>query len=338
VQRFAGTPEFWLNLESVYDPRLSAVELGSRRISPKAGPPHPVAAATTLWAPAEVRMPDRDHWSASMLLRWVLTRDIGAVLSMVNDYGGCLVEGDKVRRVQPQTWDDVMRAYSIDDSLRKEEQVANAVLKAELFRIPAQEEIYSSLRRGEIDAWARPNGSGDIVKIAPIQWAGLRWRALEGHDIAVPVDSEETPLPLPRPLADYLSGSVLATSLPTVWPDPLFPAEQAAKLWLVRVAETLAVAPEQASLSPSDFVKPKLAGTAERRPQRRLEYKSALETFMARKNPELLKRLSNAAIAGELVADCEDRAREGKPVPKLPNDRRNIENQISKVRGARNTT
>jgi hypothetical protein len=139
-------------------------------------------------------MPDRDHWSASMLLRWVLTRDIEAVLSMLNDYGGSLVEGDKVRRVQPQTWDDVMRAYSIDDSLQKEEQVRNAVLKAELFLIPAQEEICSSLRRGEVDAWARPNGSGDIVKIAPIQWAGLRFRALEGHDIAVPVDSEENPL------------------------------------------------------------------------------------------------------------------------------------------------
>jgi hypothetical protein len=255
-------------------------------------------------------MPDRDHWSASMLLRWVLTRDIESVLSMLNDYGGCLVAGDQVMRIQPQTWEDVIRAHSVDDSLPKKEQVASAVLKAEMFLIPAQDEIYGSLRRGKIDAWARPNGSGDIVKIASIQWAGLRFRALNGHDIAVPVDSEENPLPLVRPLADYLSGSVPATSTPTVWPDPLFAAEQAAKVWLARVAETLWVAPEQALPSSSDFDKPKPAGTADRRPQRRLEYQTALETFMARKHPELLRRLSAAAIAAEFVADCEDRARE----------------------------
>jgi len=273
-----------------------------------------------------------------MLLRWVLTRDIEAVLSMVNDYGGCLVEGDKVMRIQPQTWDDVMRAYSIDDSLRKEEQAANAVVKAELFLIPAQEEIYSSLRRGEIDAWGRPNGSSDIAKIAPIQWAGLRFRALEGHDIAVPVDSEENPLPLPRPLADYLSGSVPATSTPTVWPDPLFPAEQAAKLWLVRVAETLAVVPEQTSLVSPDFDKPKSAGTSDRRPQRRLEYLGALENFMARKNPEFLRKLPDPTIARLFVAECEERTRGGKAVPKLPNDRRNIEKQVSKIRNRKNNT
>jgi hypothetical protein len=283
-------------------------------------------------------MPDRDHWSASMLLRWVLTRDIEAVLSMVNDYGGCLVEGDKVMRIQPQTRDDVMRAYLIDDSLRKEEQAANAVVKAELFLIPAQEEIYSSLRRGEVDAWARPNGSGDLVKIAPIQWVGLRLRALEGHDIAVPVDNERNPLPLPRPLVDYLSGSIPATSTPTVWPDPLFPAEQAEKAWPVSVAEILGVAPEQALPSSSDFDKPKLAGTAQRRPQRRLEYKIALETFMARKNPELLRRLSDDAIAREFVAENENRMREGKPVSALPKDRRNIEKQVSKIRERKNNS
>jgi hypothetical protein len=273
-----------------------------------------------------------------MLLRWVLTRDIESVLSMLSDYGGSLIEGNTVTRVQPQTWDYVMRDYSIDDSLRREEQAANAVVKAELFLIPAQEEIYGSLRRGEIDAWARPNGSGDIVKIAPIQWAGLRFRAVEGHDIAVPVDSEINPLPLPRLLAGYLSGSVTATSTPTVWPDPLFPAEQAAKLWLVRVKELLAVAPEQASLSNSDFDKPKSAWTADRRPQRRLEYIGALETFMARRSPVLLPRLSDDAIAREFVADHEKRMREGRPTSALPKDRRNIERQVSKIRERNNNT
>jgi hypothetical protein len=281
-------------------------------------------------------MPDRDNWSASMLLRWVLTRDIESVLSMLNTY--VLVEGNTATLVQPQTWDDVKWDYLIDDSLGKEEQAANAVVKAQLFLTPAQEEIYGSLRRGEIDAWARPNGSGDIVKIAPIQWAGLRFRAFEGHDIAVPVDSERNPLPLPRLPADYVSGSVPATSTPTAWPDPLFPAEQAAKLWLVHVKESLAVAPEQASLSNSDFDKPKSAGTADRRPQRRLEYIGALETFMARRPSVLLQRVSDDAIAREFVADNEMRMREGKPTSALPKDRRNIERQVSKIRERKNNT
>jgi hypothetical protein len=176
-------------------------------------------------------MPNRDHWSASMLLHWVLTRDSDAVLSTVTHYGGWLVKGDTVARIQPQTWDDVIRAYSIDESLPKEEKAAEAVVRAKLFVIPAQQQIYSCLRRVAIDSWARPNGSGDIVKITPIQWAGLRFRGFKGHDIAVPVDSEQNPLPLPQPLGDYLSGSVPPTSMPTVWPDPLFLAEQAMKLW-----------------------------------------------------------------------------------------------------------
>jgi hypothetical protein len=161
-----------------------------------------------------------------MLLRWVLTRDSEAVLSMVDDYGGVCVDLNTGAStpIQSQTWDDVSRAPA-------EENVRGAVLRAELCVIPAQEEIYSSLRRGELDGWARTNGSGDIVKVEPIQWAGLRFRAHDGHDIAVPVDSEQSPLPLPRSLADSLSGSVPATSMPTVWPDPLFPAEQAMRLW-----------------------------------------------------------------------------------------------------------
>ena len=141
-------------------------------------------------------MPDRDHWSASMLLCWVLTRDSNVVLSMVDHYGGWLVEGDNVTRTRPQSWDDVLRRYSIDDSLPPEEKAVEAVVKAELFVIPAWNEIYSSLRRGKIDSWARPNGSGDIVKIEPIQWAGLRFRIHNGHDIAVPVDSEQNPFAL----------------------------------------------------------------------------------------------------------------------------------------------
>jgi hypothetical protein len=176
-------------------------------------------------------MPDRDNWSASMLLCWVLSRDSERVLSMLKNYGGWRIEGDHAGRIRPQTWRDVTLAFSIDGSLPKEEKTAAAIVRTELFIIPAEEEIRSAWRRGEIDGWARRNGSGDIVKIEPIQWAGLRFRALEGHDIAVPVDSEQEPLPLPRPLADYLYGSVPATSTPTVWPDPLFPAKQVMRQW-----------------------------------------------------------------------------------------------------------
>jgi len=176
-------------------------------------------------------MPDSDYWSASMLLRWVLTRDSDAVLSMVNDYGGVIVDGDKVRQIQPQTWDDVSRSYVTDDSLPKEEKTREVVRRSHLFLLPAREEIYTRLMRGELDSWARPNGRGNIVKIEPIQWVGLQIRAYEGHDIAVPVDGEHDPLPLARPPADYVSGLVPATETPTVWPDPIFSATQAVVLW-----------------------------------------------------------------------------------------------------------
>jgi hypothetical protein len=175
-------------------------------------------------------MPDSDHWSASVLLRWVLTRDSDAVLSMVNDYGGSVVDGDNVCRTQPQTWDDVGQPCVIDDSLPTEKRAREAVLRSRVL-LPAREEIYTRLTRGELDGWARPNGSGNLVKIEPIQWVGLRIRAFEGHDIAVPVDSEQNPLPLGQPLFDYVSGLVPATETPTVWPDPLFSAAQALHLW-----------------------------------------------------------------------------------------------------------
>jgi len=59
-------------------------------------------------------------------------------------------------------------------------------------------------------------------------------------------------LALPRPLADYLSGSVLPTSLPTVWPDPLFPAEQAMRLWPIRADASAEVTPTAAGPLPGD--------------------------------------------------------------------------------------
>jgi hypothetical protein len=97
--------------------------------------------------------------------------------------------------------------------------------------IPARERIYDALRNGKIDGWARPNGSGDIRKIEPIQWAGLRLRSWDGHDIAVPVDSEKNFVVLPNPLAEYVAGTVSENTPPTVWPDPVFLVRQIMNLW-----------------------------------------------------------------------------------------------------------
>ncbi len=166
-----------------------------------------------------------------MLLRWVLTRDIASVLGMADDYGMVLVEGNRVTRVQPKSWDDVARAYSIDESLPEEEKLTRVVVKSEDEIIPAEKKIYSALRRGELDSWARPNGSAGVVQIGPVQWTGLRFYSFYGRDIAIPIDSEYNPLPLPRELSEYLAGSVPATSTPPAWPDPLFSADQAMKLW-----------------------------------------------------------------------------------------------------------
>ena len=143
-----------------------------------------------------------------MLLWWVLTRDKEAVLSMADQYGGWWIDGENAGRIEPSTWDDVLRAYAIDNSLPKDEQAREAVRRADLVVIPSRKEIIDALRSGKIKGWARSNGSGDIMKIDPVQWAGLRFYALNG-------DSEREPLSLPRPLPDYLSGTTgIAMSCP----------------------------------------------------------------------------------------------------------------------------
>ncbi len=160
------------------------------------------------------------------------------MLGMADDYGMVIVdaERDRVSLARPKSWDDVVREHAVsrglsaEDTLSAEEKMAIAVVTAEMAIIPAQREIYSSLRRGALVAWARPNGSGDIVQISLIQWAALRFRSHDGRDIAIPVDSEHRSL-LRRALPDYLDGSVPATSSPTAWPDPLFSADQAMRLW-----------------------------------------------------------------------------------------------------------
>ena len=176
-----------------------------------------------------------------MLLRWVLTRDRSTVLRMADDYGMVIVDAERnnVSLARPKSWHDVVREHAVnrrlsaEEHLSAEEKMAMAVVTAEMAIIPAQKEIYSSLRRGALAAWARPNGSGDIVQISSMQWAALRFRSQDGRDIAIPVDSEHRSL-LRRALPDYLDGSVPPTSSPTACPDPLFSAEQAMSLWPAR--------------------------------------------------------------------------------------------------------
>ena len=104
------------------------------------------------------------------------------------------------------------------------------------------------MRRGDLDSWARPNGSGRTEKIDPVQWTGLKLRSRDGHVIAIPVDSEHNPLTLPYSFSEYMAGSVPVTSVPLAWPDPLFCAEQAMRLWSLSASSTVEPALETPGL------------------------------------------------------------------------------------------
>jgi hypothetical protein len=271
-------------------------------------------------------MPDRDNWSASMLMHWVLTRDREAGLSMLGDYGGSLVEGDDVTRIQPLTWEDVVRASAIDASLSADQRTREAVIRAEREIIPALDEIYGALRSGDLHSFARPNGSGDMARIGPIQWAGLRIRSLDGHDIAVPVDSEQNPLPLPRALADYWSGSVPATSTPTVWPDPLLPAEQVMQLWPQPEKSSTADQKERSGRRHADISPPEKLPNANKQ---RAAYRAALSAWMAPQQLPHLQRMGLAAISLEFKSHCEQHL--PRMVPLLPRRLRSIEPVIERI-------
>jgi|SRR5271155_624282 len=116
-------------------------------------------------------MPDRDNWSAAMVLKWVLTRDEAAVLAMVDAYGAVGVfEDGTVSRLVPEDIDGVMIAYCTDPTFAPGEERVPAALARGDQVIAAKDEIYRALRRGELEARARRNGTGDVETIAPIQW------------------------------------------------------------------------------------------------------------------------------------------------------------------------
>jgi hypothetical protein len=176
-------------------------------------------------------MPDRNNWTAAMVLKWVLIRDQAAVLAMVDTYGAIGVfEDQTVSRLTPEDIEAVMIAYCIDPELSGEEKGAVAVVRSQRV-IAAKDEIYQALRRVELEARARRNGAGDVETIAPNQWLSLKFRSWDGHDLAVPINVEQDILKLANTFEDYVGGRVPAHILPAVWPDPLFAAEQVKKIW-----------------------------------------------------------------------------------------------------------
>jgi hypothetical protein len=144
-------------------------------------------------------MPDRDNWTAAMVLKWVLTRDLPTVLAMVERYGAVIVSEDSVARAVPEDLDAVMIAYRVDPTLPPgKKKTRKAVLHSQRV-IQAKAEIYRALRRGKLEARARRNGSGDVETIAPNQWLALKFQSWRGHDLAVPIGIERTFLTcLPR--------------------------------------------------------------------------------------------------------------------------------------------
>jgi hypothetical protein len=180
-----------------------------------------------------VTIPTHQKWRAGQLLRWVLTRDEMAVAAMAESYGNRYVEQGEIIPVRPETWDDVVRAFLMGDeppTERSRSDLKTAIDKAELELFPAWQKIYKALRSGALDSWARPNRLGDLIRIDPIEYERFRFRSLDGHDFVIPVDICDEPL-CPHPIAEYLTGAIPATTTPTVWPDPLFSAQQAMSLW-----------------------------------------------------------------------------------------------------------
>jgi hypothetical protein len=199
-------------------------------------------------------MPSDDFWSASMLLRWVLTRDEDAVERMLRQYSDIII-GMPVITIQIQdqdnnvigehdiqiagdqqrakTWSDVISAHELVPPVprtTKHRELVSAFIRS-MDLTKATQLIYSALQRGTLEGCARRNGSGDVERIAPVQWTRLRFLGIDGHDIAVPTGANGEPLPLLRPMTDYLSGTVSSTQKPTVWVDPEFSTAQVMNLW-----------------------------------------------------------------------------------------------------------
>ena len=72
-------------------------------------------------------MPDRDNWTPAMVLKWVLTRDLPAVLVMAEIYGADIVSEDGIPRAAvPEDIAAVMSAYCTDLTLPAGERKSQA--------------------------------------------------------------------------------------------------------------------------------------------------------------------------------------------------------------------
>ena len=95
-------------------------------------------------------MPDRDDWTAAMVLEWILSRDLSAVLSM-DVYGATAYEGDQTVPVRPCAWQDVQSEH-----LRKdppgEHGVREKVLRGLTVVLPAMNSVYAQARMGNFRA------------------------------------------------------------------------------------------------------------------------------------------------------------------------------------------
>jgi hypothetical protein len=177
-------------------------------------------------------MPDCDNWTAAMVLKWVLVRDLSPVVAMTESYGATAFSEDgKSRTIVPEDLSTVMTGYCTDTKLPLgQESIRETVLRSQR-AIAAKEKIYRALRRGDLEGRARRNGTGDVETVKSNQWLSLKFQSWNGHDLAVPINVEGDILNLPRDFEDYLDGGVAADIVPAVWPDPLFAAEQVKKVW-----------------------------------------------------------------------------------------------------------
>jgi hypothetical protein len=192
-----------------------------------------------------------------MVLRWALTRDQAAVLVMVDIYGAVGVfEDHEVCRLAAEDIEAVTIAYCTDLTLPLGEERAAAAVVLSQRVIAAKAGIYRALRNGELEAYARRNGSGDVEKIRPSQWLSLKFQSWNGHDLAVPINVEKDILNLPQPLEDYIDGRVPAEVFPAVWPDPHFIANQVLQIWAPHEPKQVAAAAEvstgSSEIEPSD--------------------------------------------------------------------------------------
>jgi hypothetical protein len=221
-------------------------------------------------------MLDRNHWTAAMLLHWVLNRDEAALQVMADAYGVVAVFDDgTVSDLPGPDIDAVLSAYCGDSTLPPtDERLVTAVVRSEHV-IAAKQEIISTLLDGVLTALARRNGTGDVETIAPSQWLGLKFRSWSGHDFAVPTDINGAVLDLPASFEDYARGRVPSNVLPVVWPNPLFSEMQARQIWPSRQVNKrgLGAVPRiphewvAAAIAPAHLAPINLAGAEEAAPQ-----------------------------------------------------------------------